>query len=341
MTSPLASKRLGAVAMGYLLDRLVGEPPAATHPVRAYGSLMAALERRLYSPRRVNGAIYTTAGIAAAALAGAAVPAVALAAFVTTAGRALEQAALVVATDLDRGELGSARDHVRALVGRDPTALDEAELARAVVESVAENTNDGVIAPLFYALIAGAPGAYCYRAANTLDSLVGYHNSRYSRFGWASARLDDFASFVPARLTAMLVVVVRPWRRREVLRAVRNDAPKHPSPNAGVAEAAFAAALGLQLGGLNTYSGQQEERAPLGTGRRPERADIDRAVRLSRHVGAAGAGALLAARVALALREQACNGRSPSGRGPTASSKGLPARGSKKLPPSPATRGHL
>ena len=290
--SNAASRRSVAVAAGYFLDRALGEPPDEVHPLRAFGSLMNALEKALYRDRRLSGAIYCAAGAAVAAASGLAVPSAALAVLVTSGGRALGDAASGVARAIDAADLTLARERVRALVGRDPEHLDEAELVRAVVESVAENTNDAVVAPLVYALAGGALGAYCYRAANTLDSMVGYRNPRYLRFGWASARLDDTAGFLPARVTALLVAAVRPARWREVLLAVRQDARLHPSPNAGVAEAAFAAALGLRLGGTNTYEGLVEHRPALGGGRAPERADIDRAVRLSRQVGHAAATGL-------------------------------------------------
>ena len=298
-----ASRRLAAVAAGYFLDRAFGEPPDEVHPLRAFGALMGALERSLYRDRRLYGAIYCAAGAAVAAAAGLAVPSVALAVLVATGGRALGDAATGVARAIDAADLGLARERVRALVGRDPERLDEPELVRAVVESVAENTNDAVVAPLVYALAGGALGAYCYRAANTLDSMVGYRNPRYLRFGWASARLDDAAGFVPARATALLVAAVHPARWRQVLNAVRQDARLHPSPNAGVAEAAFAAALGLRLGGTNSYGGLAEHRPALGRGRAPERADIERAVRLSRHVGDAAAVSMVVG--AFLLRWQA------------------------------------
>src|SRR5690606_15478706 len=141
------------------------------------------------------------------------------------------------------------REALPALVGRDPTHLDASEISAAVIESLAENTVDAVIAPAFWGLIAGAPGAWSYRAVNTMDAMVGHRSDRYLRFGWSSARLDDLANLVPARLTAALVMLCRPRQTRAVTTAVRRDGRKHPSPNAGVAEAAFAAALGVQLGG--------------------------------------------------------------------------------------------
>jgi adenosylcobinamide-phosphate synthase len=159
--------------------------------------------------------------------------------------------------------------------------MDEAEMARAVVESVAENTVDAVVAPAFWAAVGGAPGALGYRAVNTMDAMVGHRSPRYQAYGWASARLDDAAGYVPARLTAALVAGVRPGRAADIWRAVRSQAPAHPSPNAGVAEAAFAAALGLRLGGCNRYGERVEHRPWLGQGRPAARSDIQPAVRLS------------------------------------------------------------
>src|SRR5262249_41107178 len=156
----------------------------------------------------------------------------------------------------------------------------EKEVARAAVESVAENTVDAVVAPALWAALAGAPGVLAYRAVNTLDAMVGHRSTRYARFGWASARLDDAANWVPARVTAALVAAARPARAAAIASAVRHQAPAHPSPNAGVAEAAFAAALGVRLGGRNAYGDRVELRPALGDGPPPAPADVARAVRL-------------------------------------------------------------
>jgi adenosylcobinamide-phosphate synthase len=189
---------------------------------------------------------------------------------------------------------------VTHLVGRDPAALDEPGIARAVVESVAENTCDAVVAPLFWGAVAGLPGLLGYRAVNTLDAMVGHRSPRYARFGWAAARLDDVANLVPARLTAALVAVVAPLLGGDARRAVRitlRDGRKHPSPNSGISEAAFAGALGLRLGGRNTYVGRVENRPELGDGRPPTASDIGAATRLCAAVtGAAAVAAALAAR---------------------------------------------
>jgi adenosylcobinamide-phosphate synthase len=162
------------------------------------------------------------------------------------------------------------------------------------VESVAENTVDAVVAPALWAVALGAIGAVAYRGVNTLDAMVGHRSDRYRNYGWAAARLDDLANWVPARMTAALVAAVRPGRAAAIWRAVRSDAGSHPSPNAGVAEAAFAAALGLRLGGTNRYGGRVEVRPPLGDGRPAGPSDIRAAARLSRDVTLALAAALAA-----------------------------------------------
>ncbi len=280
------SSPLGA-AIGLVADRLLGEPPAAVHPVAAFGRVMTAFERRIWRDSRTAGAGYAAAGTglgwAAGLTLGPSLPAGAVATWVVVAGRALGDEALAIAARLADDDLAGARLRLPALVGRDPERLDSKGVARAVVESVAENTVDAVVAPACWAAAGGAAGAGFYRALNTLDAMVGHRNQRYGRFGWAAARLDDAANWLPARLTALLVAVVRPARARDVLEALVHP-PAHPSPNAGVAEAAFAAALGLRLGGDTVYAGRVDPRPTFGTGRPPEPADLDAAVRLSRDV---------------------------------------------------------
>jgi adenosylcobinamide-phosphate synthase len=304
-----ASRRAGLapVAAGIAADWLLGEPPATWHPVAGFGRAMLWLEARWYADSRRRGVLHAASGTALAAipgwllatgLSGARPPApvtarravvLALATYVAVAGRALTTAARQVAEPLEAGDLETARARLPALVGRDPSGLDTAETTRAVVESVAENTVDAVVAPAWWAALAGPGGVCAYRALNTLDAMVGHRSARYARFGWAAARADDIAAWVPARLTALLVAAVRPRAARAVLTAVRVQAPGHPSPNAGVAEAAFAAALGVRLGGTNVYAGRPERRATLGSGPPPRVADIDRAIRLSRDVSAVAA----------------------------------------------------
>ncbi|MGI8810195.1 MAG: adenosylcobinamide-phosphate synthase CbiB [Acidimicrobiales bacterium] len=273
--------------VGIVADRLLGEPPSPVHPVVAFGRTMRAVEGAGYRDARSAGVAHAVIGAGLGLAAGGLVGSAALATWVAVAGRALGEAAAEVGSALDAGDLPRARALLPALVGRDPSGLDEKEIARAVVESVAENTVDAVVAPALWAGVLGAPGALGYRAVNTLDAMVGHRSTRYRNYGWASARLDDWAGWVPARVTAGLVAVVRPGSAPAVWTAVRTQAPAHPSPNAGVAEAAFAAALGLSLGGENHYGHRVELRPPLGTGRPAEPADIARAGALSRDVSLA------------------------------------------------------
>jgi adenosylcobinamide-phosphate synthase len=208
--------------------------------------------------------------------------------------RGLGEAAGAVERELRGGNLKRARTRAGEMVGRDTANLSASEVARAAVESVAENTSDGVVAPMFYGLFFGAPGALAYRAVNTLDSMVGYRTYPYAELGWASARLDDLANVAPARITALVAATVsgRPVR---TLETARRYGPLTASPNAGWAEAAFAGALDLGLGGRNTYDGVVREGPMLGDGRRPEPEDIRRSVRLMRR-----GCALLAAAAVLA-----------------------------------------
>ncbi|MDT4981877.1 MAG: adenosylcobinamide-phosphate synthase [Pseudonocardiales bacterium] len=290
-----------AAAAGIAADRLIGEPPIGPHPVALLGTLLQQIERRLYADRRSAGIVHAAIGVAIGTAAGALCRSTCLATYVAVAGRALGDAAGAIDTALSAGDLDRARALLPTLVGRDPDGLNEAEVCRAVVESVAENTVDAVVAPALWAAVAGAPGALVHRTVNTMDAMVGHRDERYSRYGWASARLDDAAAWVPARLTAALVVGCRPRAARRVVGVVRRDAPGHPSPNSGVAEAAFAAALGLRLGGESSYGGQVEVRATLGDGRPAERDDIGRAVRLSRDVSVALACLLAVAGLAPAV----------------------------------------
>ncbi len=284
-------RRAGAVAIGLLVDGALGEPPASLHPVARFGQAMARADERWWADRRSAGVRHAALGVGGAAVVGvvaegAAGPGAALAGAtaLAAAGRSLFTACGDVAGALERGDLTLARDLLPTLVGREPDGLDEKEIARAVIESLAENLSDAVVASAFWGVCAGAPGVLAHRAANTLDAMVGYRSARYERFGWAAARLDDLLAWPAARITALLVVVAAPERRGEIWHAVRCQAPVHPSPNAGVAEAAFAGALGLRLGGTNRYGGRVEIRPPLGSGRSPEAADIRRALVLARRV---------------------------------------------------------
>ena len=273
---------------------------------------MEAAERVLYADRRSAGVLYAGAGVLAAASVGRLLPrrkgaaawaALSTATYLAVAGRALREASAAVQMPLAEGDVESARSLLPALVGRDPSGLDASEISRAVVESLAENTVDAVVAPALWAAVAGAPAVLAYRAVNTLDAMVGHRSDRYLRFGWAAARADDIAGLLPARVTAFLVAAVRPGAAPRVWRAVRGQAGAHPSPNAGVAEAAFAAALGLRLGGLNVYGDRSERRPDLGEGRPASVEDISRAAFLSRDVVAL-LGALLMIPTLLRVRRQ-------------------------------------
>ncbi|HEX6310728.1 MAG TPA: adenosylcobinamide-phosphate synthase CbiB [Acidimicrobiia bacterium] len=270
--------------MGLLADRVLGEPPAGLHPVAGFGHLMGAVERRVYRDDARAGAGYAAGGVAAGLLAGRLAGSTALGVAASAAGRMLRAEAVAVGRLLDDGDLDAARAHLASLCGRDPSELDASAVAAAVIESLAENTVDAVVAPALWGSALGAPGALGYRAVNTMDAMVGHRNARYEHFGRVAARLDDAANFLPARVTAALVAAVSPARASAVVRHVRRDAPAHPSPNAGVAEAAFAAALGLELGGTLRYGDRVEHRPRLGTGPRPGPADIARAVHLADRV---------------------------------------------------------
>ncbi|MDA8284572.1 MAG: adenosylcobinamide-phosphate synthase CbiB [Actinomycetota bacterium] len=298
--------RAASAAAAVAADHLVGDPPDGLHPVAWFGRAMTRRERRTWSDHRLSGVRHLGAGVAAAAvpvallwagarrMCGAAADgALSVAVVAVTLGaRSLDRRAAEVGEALTAGRIEEARRLLPALVGRDPAGLDEAEIARAVVESVAENTVDAIVAPLLWAAVGGPVAAAAYRAVNTLDAMVGYRNDRYRRFGWASARTDDIANFVPARVAAVIVALCSPGSAPGIRRAVRRQAPAHPSPNAGVIEAAFAAALGLRLGGTNRYDEVVEQRVELGEGRAAAPGDIVRARRLARRVTAVAAAAL-------------------------------------------------
>lgn len=299
MTRAAGVQVAGALA-GYAADALWGDPRRG-HPVAAFGRAAAAVERRLWRDHRGAGACYVAlcAGGAVALgraaessarvvgrrpLAGLAVTAAAT--WAVLGGTSLIREARAVAGALEAGDPASARERLPALCGRDPQELDVQDMARAVVESVAENTSDAVVGALVWGALAGVPGLLGFRAVNTLDAMVGHRSPRHRRFGWAAARLDDVAGCPGAWLTAALAALAGPDPRGAV-RAWRADAHRHPSPNAGPVEASFAGALGVRLGGTLSYGGRTEHRPVLNAPGRPVRtADVERAVRLSRRVGA-------------------------------------------------------
>jgi adenosylcobinamide-phosphate synthase len=288
---PLA--RSAGLLAAVALDAALGDP-ARFHPVAAFGRTAAAVERVSYRASRPAGALHAAALVAAPTLLAARVArrggtvrraaAVAACGWAALGGRSLRATALRMADLVDAGDLPEARRLARALVARRTEALDGPELTRAALESLAENTADAEAGTLVWIAVAGAPGAVAHRAANTLDAMVGYRDARYERFGWGAARLDDVLGWPAARACAAATVVAAALcgeDARGALRAWRRDGARHPSPNAGRVEAAFAGALGVTLGGANDYDGRIEERPRLGDGPPPDTTALRRAVRLS------------------------------------------------------------
>lgn len=296
----LRRARPGGLIVGYLADLVVADPRRG-HPVAAFGRAAAALESRTYRDDRVAGAVHVgilvgalaAVGCVAQRLAGPGVGGGALTAaatWVALGGTSLARTGRQMADLIAAGDTDAARALLPALCGRDPAALDPAGLTRAALESVAENTSDAQVAPLLWAAVGGVPAVLAYRGINTLDAMIGHRSPRYLRFGWAAARLDDAANFVPARVSAALTVLCAPLvggSPAGAVRVWRDDAGRHPSPNAGVAEAAFAGALGVRLGGPTQYRHELEIRPTLGDGGPPRVTDLRRAVVLSRLVGLA------------------------------------------------------
>ncbi|WGY04054.1 cobalamin biosynthesis protein [Nocardioides sp. QY071] len=298
--------RAAGLLLGYAADRLLADPRRG-HPVAGFGRVAAALERSLWRDDRATGVLYAGTLVGGAVALGIAAEralprplhrtlVTAAATWAVLGGTSLDRETTTVARLLAAEDLPAARQRLTHLVGRDTTRLDEAEVVRATLESLAENTSDAVVAPLVWGAVAGVPGLVGYRAANTLDAMVGHRSARYERFGWAAARLDDLLNLPGSRLTAALATALG-TDPRGAWRAWRRDAAGHPSPNAGPVEAAFAGALGIRLGGTNDYGGRVEHRAVMGDGPAPVRADLDRARALAGRIGSAAA--LLAAAVAL------------------------------------------
>jgi adenosylcobinamide-phosphate synthase len=278
------------VLIAFGADLLLGDPRWLPHPVKLIGGFAARLEsplRRAIPNERAAGILEVAVVLGATASA----TWLALAAagwlhplvrdlvsivllYLCFAARDLAQHSYRVYRALTDGDLPEARRRAAMMVGRDTDRLDEPEVVRAAVESVAENMVDGVTAPLFFAMLGGPIAAMLYKAINTLDSTFGYKNQRYLYFGWASARIDDVFNYLPARLTAPLVSLAAALLRLDspgALRIFLRDGRKHPSPNSGLTEAAVAGALRVQLGGLNYYAGRPSERPRIGDPKQPSR----------------------------------------------------------------------
>ena len=299
--------KMYAIAVGYILDLLLGDPPWLLHPVRGIGWLVVKLEsilRKFGSPK-VCGAFLVIVVVATAWASAYAIIRVAslidgrlefvvscVLIYFALATRDLDIESRRVYDALRDGDLTSARAYLSRIVGRDTEGLSREEVVRAAVETVAENTVDGVISPLFYAFLGGPPLAWAYKAVSTLDSMVGYKDEKYKDFGWFSARLDDAANWLPARISAILIIMsafVLRMRWRDAFKIVLRDGRKSASPNSGIPEAGFAGALGIQLGGVNYYRGTPR-RTPLVGERVKEREpeDITRAIRLMYAVSISG-----------------------------------------------------
>ncbi|SDQ73243.1 cobalamin biosynthesis protein [Actinopolyspora saharensis] len=304
--------RAVGLLLGVAADAVLGDPERG-HPVAAFGRLAERAERVVYRPSRSAGVLYTGVLVGGSIALGSVVersarrggPATqaaltAVTTWTVLGGASLGREGAALARHLESGELEQARVRLRGLCGRRTEELDRQGVARATVESVAENTSDAVIAPLLWGAVGGIPGLLGYRAVNTLDAMVGNPSSRYRRFGWAAARADDVANLLPARATAGLTALCAPvvggsaaggWHTR------RRDAAAHPSPNAGQVEAAFAGALRIRLGGRIDYGHTAQTRPVLGEGRTADGGDVTRSVELSRVIGTVGGA--LAAGVAL------------------------------------------
>lgn len=271
------------IALGF--ERVAGYPDALVarigHPVIWMGRLIALSDRHLNDRTRARGVLALLLLLGATAAVSGALAALcralpfgfvleALLASTLLAQKSLADAVAAVATALRRS-LADGRIAVSHIVGRDPEQLDEAGVARAAIESLAESTSDAVVAPLFWLLLLGLPGIALYKAANTADSMIGHKTERHLQFGWASARFDDLLNLVPARLSALLIAVaaifVRAADPRAAWRTALRDARKHESPNAGWPEAAMAGALGFALGGPRSYAGEMIDLPRFGTGR--------------------------------------------------------------------------
>lgn len=285
MIEAFIDTRVVIITAAILLDLIIGDPKWLPHPVIGFGKLIAFMDKKLNHGSRqrkkwcgllltfiVVGVVFLSSAIALLLMyqihmyAGLLFEVYLISS--TIAIKGLRQAALQVAVPLSQGDLVGARFQLSMIVGRDTESLQESEIVRGTVETVAENTVDGITAPLFWAFIGGAPLAMAYRAINTLDSMVGYKNGRYADFGWSSARLDDVVNWLPARVTSVTFWLGSTFTQESKLRqawvVTLRDARKHPSPNSGWSEAMVAGLMGIQLGGRNEYQGEVSNRAKMG-----------------------------------------------------------------------------
>ncbi|TVL99306.1 MAG: cobalamin biosynthesis protein CobD [Candidatus Brocadia sp. WS118] len=271
------------LAVAYLADLAIGDPQWSYHPVRLIGRFIEYTElvlRKFALPERMSGIVLTTIVVLGTYLAIFAVMSVAkqcrfpceiiigaVCIYFTISIKSLADEARKIVISLKANDLIKARTILSHIVGRDTAHLTEEQIVRACVETVAEGSVDGIVSPLFYSFLGGPPGAMAYRAVNTLDSMVGYKNEKYMLFGWASARFDDVANYIPARICAVLVPAASFLCGCGFIRSLRiafRDGCKHESPNSGIPEAAIAGALGVQLGGPSTYQGEVVDKPFIG-----------------------------------------------------------------------------
>ncbi|WP_199711086.1 cobalamin biosynthesis protein [Tessaracoccus antarcticus] len=316
----MLTSRACGLAAGLMADALLGDPEHH-HPVAWFGSWAHWLEQRMHADDTVRGTLYLAAVLAP--LAGASIAlelnsrrhplthaaVTALCTWAVVGAHSLSREGTLMAERLDLDDLDGARARLGNLCGRDPSGLDHEELARAAVESMAENTADAVVASLWWGALGGIPGLVLHRGINTLDAMVGHRTQRFAHFGTASARMDDLAALAPARITGLAACLLAPYvggSTRESWRIMRRDARRHPSPNGGWCEAAWAGALGVQLGGRNVYARRTETRPLLGEGPRPRSPELRRAAAL---VGAVTASATAVAVLGLLATARLGTGR--------------------------------
>ncbi len=277
-----------AIAIGFLLDRIIGDPQTWPHPVRWIGAFISKLTSLLNKGRFRTGkgalTLFSIVGIVFIMVfiivafayqinlfVGIIVEAILIA--IGLAQKSLRDAGLSVYEPLVANDLPEARKKLAWIVGRDTDKLQENDIARGVIETVSENTADGITSPLFWAFLLGAPGLWLYKTVNTLDSMIGYKDERYEKFGKFSARADDVLNFIPARITGFLIIFYSPNEGKLGLMkrfaGWNRDARQHPSPNSGFLEAATAWQLGVTLGGKSTYRGKVSERPEIGPGTVP------------------------------------------------------------------------
>ena len=290
------------IIVGYILDLIFGDPYEFPHPVRFIGKLIRFVENKVRRTAKssrglkIGGfilwfiTVFTTYIIVWGIVKAASIHPVlafvvnAFLIYTTLATKCLKDEAVKIYKVLGNGDIAASRKQLSYIVGRDTTQLDEGEIVRATVETVAENTTDGIIAPLFYACIGGAPLAFAYKAINTLDSTVGYKNEKYADIGFASAKIDDIANYIPARITALLMMIASfllGYNARDCIKIAMRDRKNHKSPNCAYPEGAVAGALGIQLGGTNVYFGEKVYKPTIGDKKREtKREDIVRTNKL-------------------------------------------------------------